>query len=97
MYQPIQFMKRPGEPGSRFGIKIAASILLLILCSLLVAVTAQAQATPQYTVTDLGTFGGTASTAWGINNLAELAGESLFPGNGYRHAFMYSGGKMIDL
>jgi probable HAF family extracellular repeat protein len=50
-----------------------------------------------YTVTDLGTLGGTSSEAFGINNLGEVVGDANLPGDGVAHAFLYSGGVMHDL
>ncbi|OGP87918.1 MAG: hypothetical protein A2157_02665 [Deltaproteobacteria bacterium RBG_16_47_11] len=50
-----------------------------------------------YTITDLGTLGGTKSEAYGINNLNEVVGMAYLPGNIAYHAFLYSGGVMTDL
>jgi probable HAF family extracellular repeat protein len=71
-----------------------ASALTLFVVQLLTVV--PALAIPTYSITDLGTLGGTSSEAYGINNggqvvgLAEIAGE-------YSRAFLYSGGPLIDL
>jgi probable HAF family extracellular repeat protein len=51
----------------------------------------------QYTVTDLGTLGGTHSEAWGINNSGQIVGRAWTSGNSACHAFLYSGGSMQDL
>jgi probable HAF family extracellular repeat protein len=49
------------------------------------------------TITDLGTLGGIASAATGINDLGQVVGN-LFPtASGDFHAFLYSGGRMTDL
>jgi probable HAF family extracellular repeat protein len=52
-----------------------------------------------YSVTDLGTLGGTESTAYAINNAGQIVGYSTLidSTNGSTHAFLYSGGKIIDL
>ena len=40
-------------------------------------------------MTDLGTLGGTVAWGYGVNDLGEGVGESLYQtGNGYGHAFM---------
>lgn len=55
----------------------------------------------EYTVTDLGSFGGMQGGAYAINNSGEIAGYSYGPGSRYeaarRHAFLYSGGVMQDI
>lgn len=45
---------------------------------------------------DLGTLGGPNSRGFGINNLGQVVGESQTAGGVY-HAFIYTGGQMIDL
>jgi probable HAF family extracellular repeat protein len=49
-----------------------------------------------YTVTDLGTLGGTYAFGTGINNAGQVTGTSNTSGN-TNHAFLYSDGQMIDL
>ena len=49
-----------------------------------------------YSITDLGTLGGSSSTAEGINNSGQVVGDALDAG-GNQHAFLYSGGVMTDL
>ena len=56
-----------------------------------------AWAATTYTVTDLGTLGGTWSQANGINASGQVVGQAAgTPGDGY-HAFLYSGSTMTDL
>ncbi len=50
-----------------------------------------------YTVTGLGTLGGSSSFACGINNNGQVVGWSTTAGNSAIHAFLYSGGAMTDL
>jgi probable HAF family extracellular repeat protein len=59
----------------------------------ILAVLAWACAAPaaQYTMTDLGTLGGSNTWATGINNVGQIVGQS------GEHAFLYSGGVMQDL
>jgi probable HAF family extracellular repeat protein len=53
-------------------------------------------ASPNYTVTDLGTLGGTLSFAMGINDRGWVDGFSTLP-NGDQHAFVWRDGVMTDL
>jgi probable HAF family extracellular repeat protein len=53
-------------------------------------------ASPRYTVTDLGTLGGTLSFAMGINDRGLVDGFSTVPG-GDQHAFVWRDGVMTDL
>jgi probable HAF family extracellular repeat protein len=49
-----------------------------------------------YSITDLGTLGGTPSVAYGINASGQVAGLSYTAG-GVRHAFLWQNGAMQDL
>ncbi len=49
-----------------------------------------------YTVTDLGTLGGTFSQAGGLNNRGSVAGFSTPPGDQNVHAFLWQNGVMTD-
>lgn len=59
-------------------------------------VTGGAPHTTAYTITDLGTLGGEASSAADINNRGEVVGWST-TADGERRAFVYRGADMIDL
>jgi probable HAF family extracellular repeat protein len=50
-----------------------------------------------YTVTELGTLGGTASTAEGMSKTGNVVGSSTLVGNGTSDAFIYANGTMTDL
>jgi probable HAF family extracellular repeat protein len=50
-----------------------------------------------YALTDLGTLGGIASYAYGINDAGTVVGSSMVTGFRYSHAYTYSGGAMTDL
>jgi probable HAF family extracellular repeat protein len=68
----------------------------LTILSLLLLASGPAQAIT-YAVTDLGTLGGTRSSANGINNSGQVVGTSYVEGTNYYHAFLYSDGTMTDL
>jgi probable HAF family extracellular repeat protein len=53
--------------------------------------------TQTYSITDVGTLGGSFSTAYGINNNGQVVGASSTAGDAAVHAFLYSGGSMQDL
>jgi probable HAF family extracellular repeat protein len=55
-----------------------------------------AGAAAMYTVTDLGTLGGSGSAATAINNAGQVVGWAN-TASGVSHAFLYSGGQMQDL
>ena len=51
----------------------------------------------QYTVQKLGTFGGSASFAYSVNDSGQVAGEANLAGDLAAHAFVYQNGAMVDL
>jgi probable HAF family extracellular repeat protein len=57
----------------------------------------QKQEPPRYTVTDLGTLGGTFSLAGGINNNGLVEGFSTLSGDTAEHAFLWRKGVITDL
>lgn len=50
-----------------------------------------------YRLTDLGTLGGSSSSAFGINDTGQVVGSSAIAGDAVQHAFLYSNGSMADL
>jgi probable HAF family extracellular repeat protein len=58
---------------------------------------AQAAQPAHYTITDLGTLGGSFSLAYGINDNGQIDGFSTLPGDTVQHSFVIKKGKMIDL
>jgi len=67
----------------------------LAMFILLYVGTALAQAT--YTVTDLGTLGGTFGLAYGINNRGWVDGFANLPGDTKQHAFLWQNGRKTDI
>ena len=50
-----------------------------------------------YTITNLGSLGGTVSVPLHVNNHGEVVGYSYTANNAAGHAFLYSHGRMTDL
>ncbi len=78
------------------------SILLLVVVISLVAAPRLAaqqlsQKPPHYTLTDLGTLGGTFSQAYRLGNSGWVGGYATLPGDFYEHAFLWRNGVMSDL
>ena len=85
-----------GMPGMAVVGRQAVRCVLAAAAALLWGFIAQA-VPPLYTITDLGTLGGNYSNASGINNSGQVVGQSKLADNATKHAFLYSGGVMIDL
>ena len=77
--------------------KNPGTLLVLAPLLLVAALRAQTPVNPAYTITDLGTLGGTFSAGYGVNNSGEVTGEARIAGNGANHAFLYANGSMSDL
>ena len=69
----------------------------LILIALLSAAGQAWAIPPSYTITDLGTLGGSQSWANGINASGQVVGESDTAGDTAQHGFRYANGVMTDL
>jgi probable HAF family extracellular repeat protein len=85
-------MKATNQTTFRKYCKFSFGLATLVLVCLGTAV---AQTT--YTVTDLGTLGGTLSIAYSVNNKGWLEGFSTLPGDTAVHAFLWRNGVMTDL
>ena len=86
---------------SSLGIALALSLMLAIAIGSSAQEQQLAQANGQhfrrYTVTDLGTLGGTWGEGFGINNEGWVAGKAAMPGDLNGHAFLWRKGKITDL
>jgi probable HAF family extracellular repeat protein len=72
--------------------------LVALFAALVIPARIAAQGQPQqYTVTDLGTLGGTFSGADGINNKGWVTGFATFPGDQEEHAVLWQKGLITDL
>ena len=76
--------------------RTAGPLLALIACAGLAAAPATAQS---YTLTVLGTLGGSNSVGYGVNDAGQVAGWSQIAGNNATHAFLSAanGGALTDL
>jgi probable HAF family extracellular repeat protein len=57
----------------------------------------EARVLPSYTVTDLGTLGGTSSQGFGLNARGQAVGAANLPCDCIAHPFLWSGGTLTDL
>jgi probable HAF family extracellular repeat protein len=74
------------------------SIRLTFLLVMLVTLrTSAAWGQVEYTVTDLGTLGGTGSLGTAVNNRGQVSGKSFLPDDTEIHAFVWENGVMVDL
>jgi probable HAF family extracellular repeat protein len=88
---------------SSFGMTLAMIVTVALL--MLIRTSAEAQELsltagrhPQhYTLTDLGTLGGTFSWGSGINDRGWVAGKSSIPADQIVHAFLWRNGELTDL
>ncbi len=73
---------------------ITAALIFGMVASL--AGVRPAAAAMQYTITDLGTLGGTSADASGLNNKGQVVGAAA-TADGQHHAYVWQGGLMQDL
>jgi len=82
----------------------AAMTLIALFAALVIPIQLAAQEQqkekkhqPRYTVTDLGTAGGTFSAAGGMNDRGWVAGSATLAGDQNQHAFLWRHGHVTDL
>jgi probable HAF family extracellular repeat protein len=80
-------------------VKKSSSICLAAILALTLLEDSVRTATrfPSYSITDLGTLGGTESFAYAINDRGHIVGSSRLAGNTVTHGFLFGFGRMIDL
>jgi len=79
-------------------IRLISGLIVLNLGSSLVVAQAQIGGRlGSYIVRDLGTLGGTQSSAYGINNLGWATGAANLPGDQTEHAVVWRNGSITDL
>src|SRR2546423_1216978 len=85
---------RSGASGTSAPLHAPWALALLALLLLAAARPAAAQG---YTVTDLGTLGGSSSDARAVNLAGQVIGSATLPGDTARHAYLWENGVMRDL
>ena len=68
---------------------------LTIASMVIAALTRAGLGEVRYTLTDLGTFGGTWSEATCINNVGQIVGNATAPNETFAHGFLYSGARSV--
>ena len=69
----------------------------LVMCASSGVVSQSPESSDTYTITDLGTLGGTVSSAAAINASGQVVGWARIPGDAAAHAFLWQDGSMTDL
>ena len=72
-------------------------IALTLFAALALPAQLAAQERVRYTITDLGTLGGTWGEGFGINNKGWVVGKAAMPSEVNGHAFLWQNGKITDL
>jgi probable HAF family extracellular repeat protein len=94
----VKGKKGDSEMKSRTLTLLAALMLVAPMAvPIRLAAQEQRQALPRYTVTDLGTLGGTSSLAGGLSNSGWVEGRSTLPGDTVTHPVLWRKGVMKDL
>jgi len=73
------------------------SVLMLTLLIASASFPTHVLAASEYTMTDLGTLGGSNSFPYGINQAGKVVGYSHIAGDAETHAFVWDSGVMTDL
>jgi probable HAF family extracellular repeat protein len=83
--------------SAKLGITAFALLVALSIPVSLAAHEQQNKKSSNYTVTDLGTLGGTFSQGEGVNNKGWATGFATLPGDLNQHGFLWRHGALIDL
>jgi probable HAF family extracellular repeat protein len=75
----------------------AIAVFAALALPLPLAAQGQNQQQPRYTVTDLGTLGGTFSAGFGVNNKGWVTGIAKVSGDTAQHSFLWVNGLKVDL
>ena len=92
--QTLRMNQNSSYPTSVF---LTLAITVAAICAFIVLPTRVHAAALSYTVTDLGTLGGSTGFAEGINATGQVVGAAYTANNAAYHAFRYSGGIMSDI
>src|SRR5258708_17407737 len=86
-------------PRGRWHIAAVVAVLLGVSVAGVVKATASDGAAPTqaYSVTDMGTLGGSFAFAFAVNNRSQATGVSTLPGDVVVHGFLWQSGAMTDL
>jgi probable HAF family extracellular repeat protein len=82
--------------GKIVRLMVVLPVLAIAFASMMPSANAQQHLT-RYVVKNLGTLGGTLSTALGINNQGWITGASNLTGDQHEHAFLWYQDRMLDL
>ena len=72
-------------------------VFSIALITLSLAIPTVLRAQTGYTITNLGSLGGSSATASAINNSGQIVGSSMITGDTAFHAFLYDSGIMKDI
>src|SRR5258708_39282940 len=86
-------------PRGRWHIAAVVAVLLGVSVAGVVKATASDGAAPTqaYSVTDMGTLGGSFAFAFAVNNRSQATGVSTLPGDVVVHGFLWRSGAMTHL
>jgi probable HAF family extracellular repeat protein len=99
-FQPVSRLRSQRQPlGACLHsfLNAAFPVTAVAIITLLMPAAARSAPARPWTLTDLGSLGGSQSFAYAINDRGQVVGESRVTGDGSSHAFLYCNGHMTDL